>query len=136
MLQNVVQNYNQYIPLLLRIVVGGLFIYHGIPKLFDQKIKGYAKDLATKNIPLSLVFASYITVVEFFGGVFLIIGFATRWVALAGLVKMLFKFATAKRMQIAKITWEFYVLITIVLIRIPIIGAGPLSLDLINKLNF
>ena len=136
MLENFFSQFAIYVPLLLRTTIGGLFIYHGVPKLFDLKIKGYAKQLSEKGIPTSLVFAIFITIVEFFGGVFLIIGFATRWVAIAGLIKMLFKFITAKRIQITKSTLEFYILITIILICILILGAGLISVDFTYKLNF
>ena len=135
MLQNVFQNYGQYVPLFLRVFVGGLFIYHGIPKLFDQRIKGYAKQLTEKGIHISLIFATFITIIEFFGGIFLVIGFITRWVAIAGLIKMLFKIITAKQIQITKPTYELYVLLIIMLITILILGAGPISVDLIYKLK-
>jgi putative oxidoreductase len=73
--QPLTQNY----ILIIRVVMGMLFIYHG-RELFDVKaMEGFAawldKDL---HFPLPLLMAYLRTGAEFFGGIMLIIGLFTR----------------------------------------------------------
>ena len=69
----------QYYIVIIRVVMGMLFIYHG-RELFDSKeMAGFAawldKDL---HFPLPLLMAYLRTGAEFFGGIMLIIGLFTR----------------------------------------------------------
>ena len=69
----------QYYIVIIRVVMGMLFIYHG-RELFDSKaMTGFAawldKDL---HFPLPLLMAYLRTGAEFFGGIMLIIGLFTR----------------------------------------------------------
>lgn len=62
----------------LRVVVGIVFLVHGYQKLFTFGFHGVAGMLGHMGIPLPGFFAMVVTVVEFVGGIFLIVGVATR----------------------------------------------------------
>jgi putative oxidoreductase len=72
----------------LRIAVGAVFIAHGAQKLFTYHISGVAGMFAQIGIPLPHFFAAVVTLVEFFGGIALVLGVATRLAALAIAVNM------------------------------------------------
>jgi putative oxidoreductase len=68
-----------------RILIGWIFVRSGYGKLFD--IGAYAATFPPRGMP---AFLAYISVpVEFFGGIALILGFATRYVTLVMMVFML-----------------------------------------------
>ena len=72
----------------LRIVVGAVFIAHGAQKLFTYHISGVAGMFGQIGIPLPHFFAAVVTLVEFFGGIALVLGIATRLAAFALAVNM------------------------------------------------
>jgi putative oxidoreductase len=61
--------------LLLRLALGGIFIYHGYPKLF-----GHTREAAATFVRLGFpgYFASISGAIEFFGGCLLVMGLFTR----------------------------------------------------------
>ena len=68
----------QYSIVIIRVVIGILFIYHG-RELFDAKaMAGFAASLKDLHFPLPLLMAYLRTGAEFFGGIMLIIGLFTR----------------------------------------------------------
>ncbi len=71
-LYNVLSKYNEHIYALMRIVVGFLFISHGIRKVFSL-ING---DLSPDNILIMTAM-----VIETIGGFLIIIGWFTDWAA-------------------------------------------------------
>jgi putative oxidoreductase len=71
----------------LRILVGIVFVAHGYPKL--GSFQGFAGYLASLGVPLPQVAASIVILLEVVGGVGLILGFGTRWIALALAIEML-----------------------------------------------
>lgn len=62
----------------LRVVVGLVFVAHGYQKLFTFGFHGVAGMLGHLGIPLPGFFAVVVTLVEFVGGILLIVGVATR----------------------------------------------------------
>ncbi len=67
--------------LLLRVTLGVLFLAHGGLKLFVFTPAGTAQFFASLGLPAAL---AYITIAaELIGGVAMIVGFMSRWVALA-----------------------------------------------------
>lgn len=62
----------------LRVVVGIVFAVHGYQKLFTFGIHGVAGMLGQMGIPLAGFFAVVVTLVEFVGGILLILGVFTR----------------------------------------------------------
>ena len=65
----------------LRVVVGIVFVIHGGQKLFVFGIHGVGGMLGTLGIPLPMVAAVVVSMVEFFGGLALLSGFLVRWAA-------------------------------------------------------
>jgi putative oxidoreductase len=73
------------ILLIGRILLGWIFVRSGYGKMFD--IPAYAATFPARGLP---AFLAYISVpVEFFGGIALILGLATRYVVLVMVVFML-----------------------------------------------
>src|SRR5438094_9931768 len=65
----------------LRVIVGIVFLVHGAQKLFVFGFHGVAGMLGGMGIPVPAVSAVILTLVEFLGGIALIIGVVTRWAA-------------------------------------------------------
>ena len=68
-------------PLFLRVGVGSVFAWHGWQK-FDQGVSGYADFLASLNVPLPDIVAWLQVVAEGVGGLMLVAGLFTRFVAI------------------------------------------------------
>lgn len=75
----------QIAELLIRVFTGILFLFQGYDKLFVVKMRGvvnaFMADAGRQNIPGALVkFTAYYTsIVEFFGGILLILGLFTDY---------------------------------------------------------
>ncbi|GGB21634.1 DoxX family protein [Agarivorans gilvus] len=68
-----------YAALLLRLISGGLFVAHGLTKVFVFTIPGTVGYFESLGLP---GFVAYFTIVaELFGGLALLLGVATRWVS-------------------------------------------------------
>ncbi len=66
----------------LRLALGVTFIMHGQQKLFVYGFDGVEKSFAGLGIPLPGVAAIVVSLVEFLGGIALVLGFFTRYAAL------------------------------------------------------
>ena len=66
----------------LRIAVGVVFLMHGGQKLFIYGIPGVAGNFEKMGIPQPMISAVVVTLVEFLGGLALILGILTRYAAL------------------------------------------------------
>ena len=82
--------------LLLRLMVGYLFTYHGWPKLFggkvggmDMNLKGFAGWLGSMGLPIPMALAAIAAAVEVFGGLALILGVGVQLAAILLAVNML-----------------------------------------------
>ena len=65
----------------LRLVVGGVFLASGAQKLFQVGHVGVAAMFGSMHIPAPLVSAVVVTLIEFLGGIALLLGVFTRWAA-------------------------------------------------------
>jgi putative oxidoreductase len=84
MLDSLIGTHHSFAAVVLRVVVGYIFMHHGYPKLFKKDFgpKAFSGILKNLNIPFPLMFAYLAGIAEFFGGAFLIVGLFTRLAAL------------------------------------------------------
>ncbi len=78
----------EWAPLVLRIVFGIGFVFHGYPKLFGGH-EGVVGMLTNLGIPLPGLMAWIVGIVEFFGGILLIVGAFVTIVSTLCLIDML-----------------------------------------------
>lgn len=85
--------------LVLRIVAGLIFIIHGWGKLFGGTpgIPGFTGYLVTLGVPAAGLFAWVIAILEFFGGIALVLGIGTRLVAGLLTIEMAIAFLLVSR---------------------------------------
>ncbi len=120
----------RFAPALGRLLIAIIFVMSGFGKLTDfAGSVGYAESAGMPLPQLGIVAA---IVVEFFGGIALVLGFKTRWVAAAIAVfsiaaAFLFHANFADQMQAINF-WK-NIAIAGGLLQIVYFGAGPLSLD-------
>ncbi|MDQ6723441.1 MAG: DoxX family protein [Thermoproteota archaeon] len=132
-LSDVFLTYVPYIALVTRIWVGGNMMIHGYPKLRNMK-KTAEEMKQALGIPAVATYIS--SILEFFGGIFLIIGLIVPIVALFFAIFMIAIVIMKKtKMKAAYIThpsqpsYEIditYLILSIVLI---VLGAGAFSVD-------
>ncbi len=125
--------------LALRIALGIIFIYHGYPKFFKVPpiggVGGFAQGLKMMGIPAPLFFAWVVAIVEFWGGIALILGLLTRWLGLLLAINMLVAIWKAKLPRGVGFTarettgWEFDFISLAAALALMLLGAGSISLD-------
>jgi len=81
-------------PLMIRLFMGTLFLLTGHGKL--THLPDVIKYFTELGIPLAQIQAPFVACVEFFGGACLLVGLATRWVALPLAGTMVVALITAK----------------------------------------
>lgn len=117
--------------LILRVSTGGLFIAHGLMKIMVFTPAGTASYFESLGLP---GFLAYLTIAaELLGGALLILGVATRWIALALAAELLgaavlghgsngFFFNNAGG------GWEYPVFWAVVLVALSLLGNGAYAL--------
>ncbi len=67
---------------ILRVTMGAVFVGHGGRKLFVDHFTGVARNMAFLGLPAPEVLAVAATLIEFVGGLLLVLGLFTRWAAI------------------------------------------------------
>jgi len=69
------KRWNDYAPILIRLVYGGGFAYHGYPKIFTADgHQSFLHIMEGMGVPFPNLMSWVIGCLEFFGGMFLILG--------------------------------------------------------------
>jgi putative oxidoreductase len=117
-------------PLFARIVVGWVFLWSGWGKL--QNLPAVIENFAGWHIPAPHILAPFVSGVEFFGGIFLLLGLFTRVSAGALGITMIVAIVSAKWDQVDSLETllgfdetEYLALF----LWLAIAGAGRLSID-------
>jgi putative oxidoreductase len=74
--------------LVLRLILGATFIAHGAQKLFVMGLPAISGGFAHMGIPMPGFFGPFVSLVEFFGGIAIVLGLLTRLSGLALAVDM------------------------------------------------
>lgn len=82
--------------LLGRLALGVVFLAHGYQKLFVMGVGNVGSFFEQVGIPAPLFFAWVVSLVEFFGGIAVILGVLTRWAALGLAVILIVAIFTVK----------------------------------------
>jgi len=73
-------------PFFLRVAVGVVFVIHGAQKLFGAfggpGLKGFSGMIGGMGLRPAMAWATAVALIEFVGGIFLVLGFMTRLSAL------------------------------------------------------
>lgn len=120
-----------YAALVLRLALGALFLAHGLVKLTVFTIPGTVGFFESAGYPG--FFAYLVILAEVGGGVALILGFLTRWVALLQIPLMLgvvqFHFASGFSFSNPNGGWEYPALWTAALAVLALLGNGAFAID-------
>ena len=115
----------------VRLVVGLVFLVHGAQKLFAFGPGGTAAFLGQLGIPFPSVTATALIAVEFLGGLALLIGLFTRWVAAMLAIDMLVAILTvhAKGGFFVPDGVEFVLTLFGANMSLVLLGSGAASVD-------
>jgi putative oxidoreductase len=122
---------------LLRVMVGVIFVMHGWQKL-SWGFQHVAELLGSLHIPLPTLAAVVLTLVELLGGIALILGLLTRYVAALLAIDMLVAIITvhAKNGFFAPKGVEFPLLLLAANINLILAGAGALSVSALRRKTY
>ncbi|MBX3010742.1 MAG: DoxX family protein [Caldilineaceae bacterium] len=118
--------------LILRLVVGLIFAVHGAQKFFMFGLDGTAGFLGSLGIPLPQIAAIVLILIELVGGVALLLGLGTRYVAALLAVDMVVALLTVHLPNGFFVDGggvEFVLLLLASALFFALNGAGSLSLD-------
>ncbi|MBI2656935.1 DoxX family protein [Candidatus Woesearchaeota archaeon] len=128
---------SQWSLTLLRAVLGFIFAYHGYLKLFvPGGFTGTVGFFTLLKIPVPLYSALLVSVVEFAGGIFLLLGMITKWSSLFLIIDMLVAFFMVhlkNGFSVSKGGYEFVLVLLAGLVVVLVNGAGRISLGKLLK---
>ena len=121
--------YAGFAPLVLRLILGLVFIVHGYPKLFKSlnQTVGFFDSIGIRPAKF---WVFVVGIVEFFGGIALILGFATQLVALLIAIDMLIAIVLVKFKQGFVNGYEYDLTLLVIAVSLVFLGAGFYAFDL------
>ncbi len=124
----------EWASVVLRIALGIIFIDAGIGK-FRRGIGGFSGWLADLGVPMARVAGPGVATLELVGGLLLLAGLLTSWIAIPLAANMVVatlvqKFKNGAPFQGGDVQgYELDVLMVFACVALILLGAGPLSLD-------
>jgi len=120
--------------LILRLAIGGLFIIHGYPKLGAQQRKQGAEWMKSMGLPGGFIL--FAGVVEFFGGIAILLGVFTSIIALLFALWMLSTTWLAAGKMKKKFVggYELDIILLLASLALAAIGGGIFSIDHVLQL--
>ena len=120
----------EYASLPLRLVLGLVFLVHGYLKLFGG-IEGTASFFSNIGIPTAGFFAYVVGIVEFFGGIALILGLIVKVASVVLIINMVVAILLVhlKNGFTGQGGYEFPLTLLAGLVTLSFLGAGKLSLQ-------
>jgi len=117
--------------LILRLVVGALFIAHGTQKIFVFGLAGVSSGFAHMGVPMAGVTAPFIALLELLAGIALVTGLLTRLASLGLFFDMVgaISFVHFKNGFFLPNGYEFALTLAAVTLALVITGPGVFSLD-------
>jgi len=125
----------EYATLPLRLGLGTVFLMHGMQKMFGAfsgpGISGVQGFMASLNVPLPNLFGILVSSIEFFGGLFVILGLFTRYAASLIAIVMFFAYylVHAKGGFFLPMGFEFVFTLFLMAVALMLSGSGKFSLD-------
>ncbi len=113
--------------LLLRLVLGIIFVRHGWPKMKD--LKGTAEGFQAMGFKPGKFWGTLIALLEFVGGIALIVGFLTQVFAALFAIEFIVAILKVKRKKGFADGYEFDLLILAGLLALLTLGGGSMSVD-------
>jgi putative oxidoreductase len=117
------------VALLLRIALGGMFLSHGLLKLLVFTLPGTAQFFASVGFPGWTAYP--VTLLEISGGVLLLAGFYSRWVALLTLPILLgalsVHWGNGWLYTNANGGWEYAAFLSLTALALAVLGDGKYS---------
>lgn len=128
MLAKAFKKHQDWAPLLLRLILGIVFLYHGFPKLMD--FAGTVGLVKSIQFPLPEFFAFLLILAEVGGGLLLLAGLFTRYVSITLAFDMVVAIlAVHLKNGFGKGGFEFPLVLFVMCFVLIILGSGKFSLE-------
>lgn len=124
----VLSRFQPAVPLVLRAVLGAIFIAHGYQKV-GGGLGGFSQSVARLGFPAPHVFAWAAALAEFLGGICVLVGLFTRYAALSIAIVMTVAVTRVHLHQGLIGGYEYPLALLAVAVAVMLTGAGPLSFD-------